>query len=138
MAEKSIFEAVEELESKKYEGKSYIEDYEAFMGAYHLKEVSAEEAGEIVARMANHYIRHNLIMVRSLKIYNQAKREIHSQVDPQTSKAITTSKAEILSSATPEAHNYEESRAHVQNIEQCINALKSLQKGILNEYAYSQ
>jgi len=46
-------------------------------------------------------------------------------------------KAEILAEATSEAALYELNKIHVQNIEQYLNALKSLQKGVLAEFSYS-
>lgn len=115
----------------------YILDYETFMKEFQLKEISGEEVGLMVSRMANHFIRHNLILVRSLKIYSKIRSEIQGQTDATTGKAMSTSKAEIMAAATPEANAYEEARAHVNNIQECINALKALQRGVLQEYSNS-
>lgn len=132
MADESIFEAVD----NKYPGKSYIEDYEIFMSTFQVKEVSGEEVGELIARMAQHFARHNLISIRSLKVYAKLKSELHAQPDGATGKPMTAAKADTISAATPEACAYEEARVHVQNIEQIINALKALQRGILFEYQH--
>jgi len=119
-----------------YSGNSYIEDYEKFMESFRAKEISGEEVGEMIARMAQHFIRHNLIMVRSLRVYAKLKSEIQGQPDGATGKPMTTSKMETIAASTQEAYAYEESKIHVQNIEQCINALKALQRGILFEYQH--
>jgi hypothetical protein len=121
---------------KKAESRSYIDEYTEFMEGFRHKEVSGAEVGEMVARMAGHYMRQNLVMVRSLKVYAKIKADTMGQID-ENGKAISASKAEIMAAATPEAYAYEEARAHVHNVQECINSLKSLQKGILNEYAYS-
>jgi hypothetical protein len=126
------------FEASKSKQLDYIDAYNGFMDTFRHQEVSGAEVGEMVAKMAQHFIRHNLILVRSLKIYTKIKSEIQSQTDAQTGKAITASKADTLAAATPEAYAYEEAKTHVQNIEQAINALKALQRGVLNEFAYSQ
>lgn len=121
----------------KYEGKSYLDDYEKFMETFRHGEVSGAEVGEVIARMAQYFSRYNLMTVRSLKIYNQISRDIYNQPEGTSGKSISAAKAGVLADATPEAAAYQEARAHTQNIEQMINSLKSLQKGILLEYAHS-
>lgn len=116
--------------------KSYMEEYDSFMDQYKLQEVSAEEIGALIMRMSGYYQRYNLMLVRSLKVYNKKKMELMSQVDA-TGKPMAVSKADILADATPEAHAYFESKIHVENINQHINSLKALQKGTLQEYAHS-
>lgn len=125
-----------EVKKPEYTGDSYTEDYETFMGDFSTREISGEEVGEMVARMAQHFARHNLISVRSLKVYAKLKSELHAQPDGATGKPMTSTKAEMIAAATPEAYSYEEAKVHVQNIEQMINALKSLQRGILFEYQH--
>lgn len=115
---------------------SYQDEYEKFVTEFALKEVSAEEIGVVIARMAAHYMKYNLRMVRALKMYNNVKKDIYGQIDMSTGKQVTASKAEVLSSATEAGHTYEEARAHVDIINQLINALKALQRGTLNEYAH--
>lgn len=129
---KDVFETKEKI----YSGVSYIEDYETFMSNFNIKEVSGEEVGEMIARMAQHFTRHNLITVRSLKVYTKLKSELHAQPDGATGKSMTAAKADTIAAATPEAYSYEEARVHVQNIEQIINALKALQRGLLFEYQH--
>lgn len=115
----------------------YVAEYEKFMNAFKLSEVSGEEVGAIVMRMGGYYATYNIKLAAALKKISQVRAEIQNGPDPSTGKAMSTSKAEILSDATPEGLAYTEAKIHVQNIEQYINALKSLQKGVLQEYAHS-
>lgn len=113
----------------------YAADYEAFLGNFKKTEVSGEEVGEQVARMANYFIRYNLRMCDALRNFSNKKAEFQAMTDPASGKPMSSTKAEMLADATPEAANYELARVHVLNIEQCINALKALQKGVLVEYS---
>jgi hypothetical protein len=114
----------------------YIIDYEAFSNNFRKTEVSGEEVGEMVMRMASYYARYNVRMGDALKVFSTIKSDFQNQVDTATGKSMSSAKAETLADATAEAATYEMARIHVQNIEQYINALKSLQKGVLNEYAH--
>jgi hypothetical protein len=116
----------------------YIIEYEKFMSNFKKTEISGEEVGETVMHMAGYFARYNVRMSDSLRAYSLVKAEFQNQVDASTGKATSSAKAETLASATPEAAAYELSRVHVQNIEQYINALKSLQRGVLFEYSNSQ
>lgn len=122
-----------------YKNKSYIEDYETFMSALEAQGglMAAGEVGEAIARMSNYFTRHNVILGRTLKMFNKKSQEIYSMSDPATGKPISAAKAEILAAATDEGAAYQEAKIHVQNIEQNINALKALQRGVLNEYSHS-
>lgn len=121
-----------------YEGKSYQADYELFLSA--LEEqgglMSASEVGHMIVRMSSYFTRYNIVLQRSLKLFNQRAQEIYNTIEP-SGKPISAAKAEIVASATEEAVAYQEAKTHVQNIEQDINALKALQRGVLNEYSHS-
>jgi len=116
----------------KYKGKTYFEDYTIFMETLEQGFLTGTEVGEMVARMAQHFAKENMLLGRSLKIYNLKARDMYSGVE-ENGKPISAAKAEILTNATPEAAAYHEARINVQNIEQIINALKALQRGILKE-----
>jgi len=135
----AVFGTKEGGTSLKYKGISYIEDYEAFMNALEAQGglMAAGEVGEAITRMSSYFSRHNIILGRTLKMFNKVAKDIYSQNDPQTGKPISAAKAAILAEATEEAFAYQEAKVHVQNIEQNINALKALQRGILNEYSHS-
>lgn len=117
-------------------GTTYQDDYQSFMVQYRFQDTHPEEIGMMIVRMADYFMRHNLILARSLKVYNQVCRDIAGQIDSATGKSMTSTKAEVIASATPECAAYQEAKAHVENIEQCINALKALQKGRTFEYLH--
>ena len=121
----------------KYKGESYIEDYELFMKNLESQDgnMAAAEVGEMVARMANHFIRYNMMLARANKLFHNKAQEVYAM--NENGKPISAAKADIIASATPESAAYQEAKIHVQNIEQCINALKALQRGIQNEYSHS-
>lgn len=115
----------------------YAQEYDIFMQSFKKTEVSPEEVGEVVMHMAHHYMTYNARMIQALKRFSEVKATYLNGTDPATLKPMTSSKAEALSDATPEAFAYEQARMHLQNIETGINALKSLQRGVLFEYASS-
>lgn len=114
---------------------AYLEEYNKFLETYQHGEVSGEEIGEKVSRMAQYYAQNNLEMVAKERKLRVVARDIETQKD-ENGKTISSAKATVLVDATEEAHAYREARAHLQNTEQFINALKALQKGVLNEYAH--
>lgn len=122
---------------KASEGEAYMQEYDSFMQTFKKTQVSGEEVGELIMRLGNYYARSNIQMVQALKEFSGVKAVFMNAVDEATSKPMTASKAEVLADATPEAYRYELARVHVQNIEQMLNALKSLQKGVLGEYAHA-
>jgi hypothetical protein len=115
----------------------YLLDFEAFSNNFKKTEISGEEVGEMVMKMAGYFARYNLLMGNALRAFSTVKANFQNQVDPSTGKSMSSSKAELLADATDEAATYEIARIHVQNIEQFINSLKALQKGILVEYSHS-
>lgn len=115
----------------------YILEYEAFQNNFKKTEVSGEEVGELIMRMSGYFGRYNVRMAEALRAYSQVRASFQNQVDPTTAKPMSSAKAEMLAAAAPEAAVYELARVHVQNIEQNINSLKALQKGVLNEYSHA-
>ncbi len=114
---------------------AYIDEYNAFLTNYHRGEVSAEEVGEIIVKMAGHFSQYNMNMVLADRKLAKTARDIECRTD-ENGKAISSAKAKIFTDATDEAGEYSTLKAHKENIEQFINALKSLQKGVLNEYSH--
>jgi len=115
----------------------YMIDYESFSNNFRKTEVSGEECGEMVMKMAGYYSRYNVRMGDALRAFSTVKADFQNQIDQTSGKSMSTSKAEILADATEQAATYEMARIHVNNIQEYINALKSLQKGVLNEYSNS-
>ncbi len=115
----------------------YLAEYTSFMDMYKKTEVSGEEVGELIMRMAAYYAQYNLRYVRAMKAYSIIAKDIEMGTDESTGKAISSSKAKVIASATTESNNYEEAKVHVSNIEQLVNALKALQRGVLQEYSHA-
>lgn len=113
----------------------YMKEYESFADNFRKTEVSAEEIGELIMKMAVYYARYNVRLSDAIRAFSMKKAEFQKQTDPTSGKAMSTSKSEILADATPEASVYELARIHVQNIQEYINSLKSLQRGVQFEYA---
>lgn len=112
---------------------AYIQEFNEFMASYHTREVTGEEIGELIARMAQFFASYNLEMVEKERKISLVSRDIESRVD-ENGKPISSTKAKIFSEATDEMYNFNLVKAHVQNIETYINSLKALQKGALQEY----
>jgi hypothetical protein len=115
----------------------YIIDFESFQNNFRKTEVSGEEVGEIVMKMAGYYARYNVRLGDALRAFSRVKADFQNQTDQATGKTMSSAKAETLADATEEATKYEMARIHVQNIEQYINSLKALQKGVMFEYSQS-
>lgn len=114
----------------------YMEEYSQFMQSFQNQEVSGESVGEMIAKFAYYFSVANMKLVTTLRDYNSVLSDTYNQVDPNTGKQISGVKAEATAQASTEYYKYQEAKAHVTNIEQCINALKALQKGIMNEFQY--
>ena len=119
------------------EKKQYQIEYEEFLDNYAGGTTTGEKVGEVIARLAQYYTEANLNYANALIEYNNKARQIEEQSDENTGKPISSTKAKVISSATVEASEMLRAKAHLENIEQKINALKSLQKGILQEYSHS-
>lgn len=115
----------------------YMIDYKAFQDNFRLTQVSGEEVGELIMKMAGYFSRYNVRMGDALRAFSVVKADFQNQVDTATGKTMSSAKAETLADATSEAATYEMARIHINNIEQNINALKALQKGVLNEYSHA-
>jgi len=114
----------------------YKKLYDDFITTYTTGQTSGEETGAMVAMMAQCYCEANIELGRSDRIFAKAYAIIVDSIDEASGKPMSVSKADVLAKATEEYSIYSTSKVHLQNIEQCINALKSLQKGILNEYSH--
>lgn len=115
----------------------YIVEYEEFQKNFKKTEISGEEVGELIMHMAGYFARYNVRMSDALRAFSIVKAGFQNQADVATGKPMSTSKAEILADATPEATTYELARIHVQNLEQYLNSLKALQKGVMMEFSHS-
>lgn len=111
--------------------------YEDFMTSYKMGAISAEQVGEIIARLSGYFCNYNLSAVQAEKAFAAIAKENVLQNDEQTGKPISSAKADTISAATNEAHQLKLAKAHTLNLETLIAALKFLQKGLLSEYGQS-
>jgi len=114
---------------------NYQIEYKNFIDSYVNGETTGIDVGELIARLAQYYADANGAYVIALRFYNIKYAEFESSIDA-AGKQISSSKAKVLVSATGENNALEDAKMHLSNIEMMINALKSLQKGILNEYSH--
>ncbi len=114
--------------------KKYIDEYEQFVKQYEdaSGSVGGAEIGFMIAKMTHYFCQANLQKNRALKVFNAIAREVYNSMDGI--KPITAAKADRLVDATPEAAMLHEAQTDVTNLEQIINSLKSLQKGVISEY----
>ncbi len=113
----------------------YMDEYESFMNNFRKTEVSGEEIGEMVMRMAGYFAKYNVRMGLALRAFSRVKADFQNQVDTATGKPMSSAKADTLADATKEADEYELAKIHIINLQEYINALKSLQKGTMFEYS---
>lgn len=114
----------------------YMVEYNTFSSNYRLTEISGEEIGMLIMKMVAHYAKYNMKLKDALRDYSIVLRDFQTQIDPATGKAMSSTKAESLAAATEVAARYSEMKIHISNIEQYINGLKALQKGVLQEYSH--
>lgn len=114
---------------------TYMTEYSEFMDNYKTGQASGEEVGEKIARFAQYFAMHNMEFAAAEFERSKVAAAHESKVD-DNGKQISSTKAQVLTDATLEAAAYRKAKVHVQNIEMMINALKSLQKGLLNEYSH--
>lgn len=113
----------------------YQKEYRDFINNYASGVTTGEKVGEIISRLAQYFTEANLNYASSLISFNVKAREIEETVDETSGKTISSSKAKVLADATIESQSLIQAKTHVENIEMCINSLKSLQKGILTEFS---
>lgn len=114
----------------------YLDEYTKFVTDYKKGFVSAEDVGELIARMAQYYSFYNGLLIAAERKLFIVARDIEMSTDQNSGKTITSTKAQAMINATDEYNKVNEYKMHVRNTEQFINALKFLQKGLLNEYAH--
>lgn len=115
----------------------YVEMYSKFMSEYSLGVTTGEMVGALIARLAGFYPAYNSVMVKAERAFALVSRDEVTKTDESTGKAISSSKAETIADASPEASAYKEARSHVQNLEMLIQSAKALQRGLIQEMSYS-
>jgi hypothetical protein len=113
----------------------YQKEYETFMNAYEISQQHPEEVGALIMRMAGYYARYNITFSQKLKAFGHMKADLMRTPDKETGKAMTGTKCDMLGEDTTQASELSLAKRHIENIEQYINALKSLQRSLMTEYA---
>jgi len=121
------------MDQKEY----YEELYAEFIKDYSSGVTTGEDVGLLVAKLASFYPNYNMSMARAERIFSLISRDNVIQTDETTGKAISSTKAETISDASPEAFAYKTARVHVQNLEMLIQSAKALQRGLLQEMIHS-
>ena len=118
------------------ESQQYQIEYADFLKKYKKGVTSGEDVGEVISRMAQYFSTKNISVGIKDAALNKRATEIVNSFDDNTGKPISVSKADVLVKSTPEYEALAKEKVHLQNIEQFINALKYLQKGLLQEYSH--
>jgi hypothetical protein len=119
------------------EVKNYVTVYNDFLKEYNQAQATGERVGEMICIMAQYFCNLNQEYSTAKSAFDKIAAAIAGTSDESTGKPISSSKADVLAQATNEASRLTQAKVDMQNIEQFINALKSLQRGILNEYSYT-
>ena len=117
------------------ENQSYQKIYDDFVGSYKKNFVDGEDIGVVIMRLVQGFASTNI----NLTVFESALAKKHEEIVNSTDandKPIAVSKADIMVAATDEARDVRRAKAELKNLEHMINALKSLQKGVLNEYSH--
>ena len=115
----------------------YQKLYDEFIAKYNKTETTPAEAGELLVRIAGVYPNYNMAMIKAERAFAKVHKDVALETDDATGKAISSTKAEVIADASPEATEFKMARGHVQNIEMLIGALKFLQKSLEVEYVNS-
>ncbi len=113
----------------------YKKEYDKFLKAYSLGNTTGEETGLLVANLAQTFMEINTDTAKKEIVFNRKFASIADAVD-EGGKPMSVAKADAIARASDEYEKYNEARRELESVEQIINALKTLQKGALQEYAH--
>jgi hypothetical protein len=112
----------------------YQTEYENFLKEYSSGTTTGEGVGAVIARLSQYFTEANLDQATALINFNNKATEIEERID-DNGKAISSAKAKVFADSSEESAVLIRTKVHLSNIEQDINALKSLQKGIMSEWS---
>jgi len=113
----------------------YKQEYKNFLSTYQSGTTSAEQVGLMIARLSQYFSEANEAYGAAKKAFNKVLNQIENEIDDK-GKLISSAKANSKAIATPDGDALISTEIDVKNIDNNINALKSLQKGVLNEYQH--
>lgn len=111
-------------------------EYDNFMKTYQQGITNGEQVGCLIARLAQHFATTNMKLAAKRVLLNIVELGNVNEIDDVTGKQVSVAKANVMTSSSQENIEYKEEETHLKNIENYINSLKNLQKGILNEYSH--
>ncbi len=114
---------------------NYRRDFDEFMAGYNSGGVDATAVGVTITRMAQYFCDINQTVSFAQRVFNTHYAEVINSED-DNGKPMSAAKAKILAEASEEGKELIRTKAEVENVEQLLNALKYMQKGMLNEYAH--
>lgn len=117
------------------EEKKFFQEYSEFLVEYKKGLTDGEKVGCVISRMAQYFAMSNAEYANALNAFNKVAAVIE-RTNGDNDKPITSAKAKILSAATPEHETLITAKTTIESIEQILNALKSLQRGIINEFSH--
>lgn len=115
------------------EAPNYRSIYDEFIASYSAGVTNAEEVGFVITKLAQHFCDANMSMGQADEAFNKKFAQIMEL--EEGGKSITAAKAKVLVDASDESRILKTAKIKLENIEQLINALKYLQKGMTNEYS---
>lgn len=98
-------------------------------------QIDGEEVGAVIVELTQYFGERNLVLAAKENVFRAIAAQTINGADPTTGKPISAAKADVLIDATNEAQEYRLAKTHLEIISQYLMALRSLQKGILSEYA---
>ena len=113
-------------------------EFDQFQNNFKRTETGPDEVGELIMKMAGHYARYNVQYADKLRAFSTVMAELINSIDTQSGKGMSASKAEILGAATSESAAFQIAKIHINNLQEYINRLKSLQKSLMVEYGHVQ
>lgn len=86
------------------------------------------DLGIAVNELSMSAARNNLVVGLLERDYRRRKAAVYRETDPNTGKAITASKADVMAEETDEWHSWDMARRHYENNRDAEISLKSLIK----------
>ena len=116
------------------ENPTYRTVYDEFIASYQAGTTNAEQVGYVITQMAQFFCDANMNMGYADEAYNKKFAEYMNL--EEGGKPVSAAKAKVLADASDEASVLKTAKVKLENIEQLINALKYLQKGMTQEYQH--
>jgi hypothetical protein len=115
----------------------YKKEFQEFIQSMEAGQpVPSEAVGKLIVKMASYFSQAVSLAVKAEYAFNKKLAEFEGKVD-ENGKSLSSTKATSQAQATPEYLDYISAKGDVVSLEQYINALKSLQKSLANEFSYS-